>query len=247
VLIPFPKVMPVVCDKKTARLMIQQAVARFEGDYRPKRFRQILRSVQRLQVPNAKDQRYLRKVRRHALVVKTTLDLFGEEKSCPKKFRLFVRTLGQINDAVSANQMQRAAHHAETIKEWLPRPTTICKIGSTRPGATEKVRRNFDHIVTKIETRLTSRLLPAQDFHDLRKDIRKIFHAIRIYDVIVPSRRYQQGRRYLHALNDQLGELHDKLVLGELAGALRYQKQRVGVSPHFRSAMLRVTKSLEII
>lgn len=165
--------------------------------YDPKKLTKILERIAAGKSVDSKDAAYLKKLRKRSILVKSVVQILGDDHKPPSTLSRFNSKLGLLNDARPKNPSWDAQGLAATLLQ-----TQADLKWNFTPDA--NVKKYFDKRKNKIIKMVKNGSLDDESLHDVRKMIRQLMMITYLHHVIEPTPEGEAQVEYLHALSRAL-------------------------------------------
>lgn len=175
------------------------------------------------------DMAEFKQIRARYKLMRFAQRLYSTSHAVNKVFGLTTVTMGKLQDAYKNGQHQEVKRFAKRLRWLVSRPVwgyvhhtiTHVKLASARDVCAVR-RKRLEHIAWV--ARQTQ--LGGKTFHNTRKVISQQVAHYGIYHTLNPDNAtIYQIFRFLSAINGLMGDKHDEIVAGAIAGEHRYDDQ----------------------
>lgn len=194
----------------------QEAVTAWHHIYDAERFRAALRTPDL-----AASHKYLKEVRKYALILKTAFQFFHAELAAPAALKQFTKELGQYNDWYE--HPDQAQHTQHLLPDTLIREVEALDV-TARPPSLEGFHKRLRDKIAEVRQLTAHTELPTPEFHDARKAIRTLMNVLQVpasHELDSPAHHLFL---ILHSFSKQLGDQHDVIVSDTLGNHEQYNE-----------------------
>jgi hypothetical protein len=212
----------VFSDKKYRKHAFGEATKAFEFVFDKEKLLQCLQ-----QKENKDSFAYLKKVRRHALIIRDLYRFFDSSHKCVEKLGNLAFLLGQYNDSYWVSPSKETRENIISNLDDIKFPINFSN--------TAEFKKYTLGVLLEIQKLLKEKELPVDEFHTLRKRIRSFA------SIIQPVAAENCGGNFhwlffaLFKLSGEMGDIHDDLINKGLVGEIEYDKSVVKIDPRIVS------------
>ena len=183
----------------------EEAIKLWDATYDSDKLQQFL-----TEAPNDEGYRYLKELRKSALITKNIARLVSENNPLLHEFNSFTTLLGKFND-----RYYKENPRAKIARKIRSLPLAAFSMSKLSFGLSFVDNQTFgqkmESLLYYIVERLEKDLLPEKDFHGLRKDIRAFAHLL----LVPASEEHNDQARWifskLDSLSTNFGRARNKL------------------------------------
>ncbi len=166
------------------------------------------------------DQRKeLKDLRKHGLVLRAAYRSLDGRHLAPRNHWLFLKLLGELNDGYYSPQRQESK---ERLAEFVEKNYMSLDELDFFPATDKSFQDNYRKDLSVVDDFNNKEVLPARDFHSMRKLLRNTMNMFRLSGTLTNDPLMTQRARYMQDLNEILGNKQDQLVQQDIAGELAY-------------------------
>ncbi len=192
------------------------------------------------------DFQYLKALRKRAILLRSTFQVFDQTHMPPKKLHQFVQTFGEMNDAIANGKTKLASRAAEDVLKLVKANEPKSSFSAFKPATPASIGHHLAATTTEIGRTLAKATLTAREFHSVRKSVRQLHAFVRLLQASEPTEAKASALDYLHALNLHTGAIHDQFVTRSLNGEIDYEKATLAVPGDLRDNLTRIMTRLQI-
>jgi|GEM_PF-4740360 len=193
--------------------------------------------------PDEEDFRYLKKLRRLGVILRSNYNFFGQSHLSPEVFVNLISNLGRYNDNYwlgSAKREQSKIYSENVMTNGNIKQVLEIDYADNR-NFTEYAR----GMIFEIKILLKDDVFGAQNFHDLRKKIRICADSLQY----AASDNLDSGVHWLFSsmleLSTELGHIHDAVLQKSLRGEGDYHDSNVKIDPSVRERFMALMPYME--
>jgi hypothetical protein len=200
----------------------------WEQTYDPEKLLSSLRSG----YTSSKERKDLKDLRKHGLILRAGYKSLDGRHLAPQNHWLFLRLLGELNDGY---YLPHRDESKEKLAEFVEKHYMSLEGLDFFPASDQSFQSNYKKEVAQVYELNSQDVLPAPEFHSMRKLLRNSMNIFRLSGTLTRSPEMTQRARYMHHLNETLGSTQDHLVQQDLQGEMAYGDALVGIPQNVRN------------
>jgi hypothetical protein len=174
------------------------------------------------------ERKDLKNLRKNGLVLRAAYKSLDGRHLAPQKHWLFLKLLGDLNDTYySPQRAESKVRLADFVEKQYMSLDGLEFFSATNKSFQD----NYNKELALVNKLNNEDILPAHDFHLMRKLLRNSMNTFRLSGTLTHDPETTQVARYMQHLNETLGEKQDHLVQQDIRGELAYGDAIVVIPP----------------
>jgi hypothetical protein len=193
-------------------------------------------SLENVSDPSA--QASLKRTRKYGQLIRSAFQVFSEDHKIPKKLDLFVVDLGRLNDYIEGKVTRKISQETEVVKTDLVAIDGMNWIDKFSPAKKSSIQDFIGGKMDDLRDTLENKKFTAHEFHEIRlmlKNLMNLYFFRAAFDEGEDSKRIYQ---FVLQLNQEMGEIHDDLVLKDNQGEIDYDRYKLKLPQSIRKKIL---------
>lgn len=220
-------------DPPNAEQLFEVAHSEFKESFASEKLKIYLDDLIENRETDAKILTELKAMRKKGSVLRNAYNLFHQTHEAPEALALFDDRFGDLNDALAAHLPDLIAYRANLLKESLPFPELPFS-----PCTTASFEEYTSHLFSQLEQLLSLNELRAEQFHEIRWTMKKFLNLLYLEEQLESNPDRKATYDTLYQLNQEMGTIHDQVVLADLQDELIYEEQILPLPPHIKNEIL---------
>ncbi len=192
-----PKSYTVKLDTTNVKDMGGIAKDSWNAFYDPQKLEKILKKIASGHRVSSSDAKYLKKLRKRSIMVKSVVQILGKDHRPPHRISHFNSKLGLLNDSHPKRVSYEAADKARLLLDMLENLRWHFEPGTD-------VKAYFDKRKDKIKSLVKQGILDDDSVHSVRKMLRQLMMITYLNQVIEPTDEGKAQVEYMHSISRAL-------------------------------------------
>jgi hypothetical protein len=224
-------------DRGQASALYDAALGRWNEAFDRAETRDLIKGIADGKKVTKSDLKQLKDIRLAGAQLRSSFFTLSKDHEPPKALHKFVRTFGQLNDAIEAKVPAQRIAKAKELLAMLE-GGSFKKVSKGIDKFEPTSGKSFDKFMAKRFAKLSEGLekdqVPIHDLHRYRKAMKDMMNVLDFLNSAHPDPELAAAYKRLHDLNSELGDTHDEFVHASLRGELDYEHEMVPVPTNLR-------------
>jgi hypothetical protein len=176
----------------------------------------------------------LKRARKYGQLIRSSFEIFSEDHKAPKDLSRFVTDLGHLNDYLEGDIANLIPEQIKAVKKDLAAIHDTDWEKKFTPAKKKSIQEFIDDQIGELSSDLEKKKLKAKEFHEIRLLLKSLMNLYFFRSAFDESAETLMIYKFLLQLNQDMGLIHDDLVIQDNRGEIDYEQYKLKLSPSIR-------------
>ncbi len=176
----------------------------------------------------------LKRVRKYGQLIRSAYQIFSENHKIPKDLDRFVTDLGHLNDYIEGDIAKLIPKQVKIVQKDFAAIRDVDWERQFAPAKRKSTQKYMDERVSELSSDLEKKKFTAKEFHEVRLLLKNLMNLYFFRSAFDDSKETLAVYKFLLQLNQDMGSVHDDLVLQDHQGKIDYESHKLKLSQSTR-------------